>query len=261
MEDRADTIKDVAQDERKMDAKRSVLVFLLYYIVQFLTGLIAGALISVSFVIFTGHRPDEQEFEMFTRTLDPYILLASSIISALFLIYFTFHYVPRHLKDRSIYGFAVHPGNSTHLISSLLAGLLVAFVYALSITMIFPPGPETQFGPITEMVFTEGVTRIIWLVLALMVAPPVEEYLFRGILFAGFTRSFGLYPSVVLTTFIFSVIHLSEYIFYPPAMIGIVALGFLTVILRIKTRSLGPPVAAHFGYNLLIAIMLLNSVQ
>lgn len=245
--------------DNSIGAKRSLLIFFLYYIVQFLTGLIIGVIISVSFIVFTGHRPSEEQFKQFARSLDPYILLVSSVLSALFLIYFTIRYASGVIRDRSNHGFAVHPGNRYQLIMGFLYGLLTAVVYALVMSSLYPLSPDTSFGPITQMAFSDGVARYTWFLLALILAPPVEEYIFRGILFAGFTRSFGVLQSAVITTVIFLLIHVSEYLYYPPAMAGILALGILTVVLRIRTGSLGPPVAAHAGYNLFITTVLLNT--
>ncbi len=244
-----------------INAKRSVLIFFLYYIVQFLTGLIAGVIISVSFIFITGHRPDEQQFESFARSLDPYILITSSVFSAAFLYFFATAYSRGLLRNRTVYGFAFHGGTRFQIFTGFISGLLIAVIYAVAITNLFPPDPETKFGPVTEMAFSEGFSKYAWLVLALLFAPPVEEFLFRGVLFAGFTKSFGLFASALLTTLIFLIIHISEYLYYPPAMTGILALGILTVSLRIKTRALGPSVAAHLGYNLFIAIILMKSLQ
>lgn len=243
-----------------INAKRSIIIFFLYYIVQFLTGLMAGVLISVSFIFITGHRPDEQQFESFVRSLDPYILIASSVLSAAFLFFFSVNYARGLVRNRSVYGFALHKGTIFQIVTGFAAGLFVAVLYAVIITTFFPPDPETKFGPITEMALSEGFSKYAWLILALVFAPPVEEFLFRGVLFAGFTKSFGVFISAILTTLIFLLIHISEYLYYPPALTGIFALGILTVFLRIKTRALGPPIASHLGYNLFIAIILIKSL-
>ena len=248
-------------DSSGINAKRSMLIFLLYYIVQFLTGLMAGAVISLYFIIFTGNRPDEQEFELLAVKFDPFILLIASILSATFLILFTSHYWRNEISERSPEGFAVHHGSVSQLVTGFFGGLAVALVYAVVISNLFPPDPDTSFGPITELAFSEGFSKYAWLILALLIAPPVEEYIFRGIIFAGFISSFGIYTSAVFTTLLFTIIHISEYVYYPPAMAGILAIGVLTLLLRIRTRALGPPVAAHFGYNFFIALIFLNAVN
>ena len=243
-----------------MNASRSLIIFFLYYIVQFLTGLLAGVLISLFFIILTGHRPDDQQFTSFVGRLDPYILLSSTIVSAVFLLMLVKHYSSSLITDRSPAGIALYSGKKYEIFLAFLAGIVIALVYAVATNIIFPPDPGTKFGPITEMAFSNITSRIIWLIIALILAPPIEEFLFRGVLFSGFTFSFGIYVSAFLTTAIFVLVHISEYINYPPALAGILAIAVFTVIMRIRTRALGPCIAAHFGYNLFIAALLLKLI-
>jgi len=261
MEIHADTEDSVGSGiSYNMNAVKALIIFFLYYIVQFLTGLLAGVLISLFFIFVSGHRPDDQEFVSFIGRLDPYILLSSSIVSAIFLLMLVRHYSSHLIKERSVKGIALSTGKKHEIISAFLAGIVIALVYAVATNIIFPPDPNTKFGPITEMAFSNNASRTIWLIIALILAPPVEEFLFRGVLFSGFTVSFGIYVSAFLTTAIFVLVHISEYINYPPALTGILAIALFTVFMRIRTRALGPCIAAHFGYNLFIAALLMKLI-
>lgn len=250
----------IHSESRGISAKRSLFIFFLYYIVQFLTGLIVGVIISLGFILITGHRPSEEQFELFARSVDPYVLLGSSVISGLFLVYITLNYTSGLVKDRSVYGFAVHTGKMWQIVEGFAAGFITAFLYAFITNNLVPHSHENSFGPVTQMVISGGIPKYTWLILALLVAPIIEEYLFRGILFAGFARSAGTKYAVVITTGIFLIVHIAEYLYYPPAMTGILAIGLLAIYLRIKTKALGPCIAAHAGYNLFITLILFNAV-
>jgi membrane protease YdiL (CAAX protease family) len=107
-----------------------------------------------------------------------------------------------------------------------------------------------------EAVNSGGWPRHLWAVLALLVAPPVEEFLFRGVLFAGFVRSWSMASSGALVTLLFPAAHATEARGYAPAIVSIAAVGTLTLLARIHTDSLAPGVALHAAYNLVLAASL-----
>ena len=60
----------------------------------------------------------------------------------------------------------------------------------------------------------------------------------------------------VLTTFIFSLLHITEWIYFLPALIGITGLALVAVWMRLRSAAIGPSIAAHFGYNASLAVLL-----
>ena len=57
---------------------------------------------------------------------------------------------------------------------------------------------------------------------ALVVAPVLEEFLFRGILFRAMKRSFGVVPAVVISSILFGLVHQNVLSFIPLTFLGII---------------------------------------
>jgi membrane protease YdiL (CAAX protease family) len=95
----------------------------------------------------------------------------------------------------------------------------------------------------------------MFLIAALLLAPPFEEMLFRGVLYAGYRRSLGAGKAAFLTTTIFVVLHLTEALAYWPSIIAITAMALLALRMRLRSSAIGPAVALHFGYNLMMGLI------
>jgi len=127
-------------------------------------------------------------------------------------------------------------------------GVAIALLFGYAAEAIFPPGEVPQ-GPLIQAASAPGWQRIVFVVLAVLLAPLVEEFLFRGVLFTGMARSWGVWPAGIIVTVLFALLHLADIAGYWPAL-GVVALvGAAMLIVRIRTGSLWPAIAMHAGYN------------
>jgi membrane protease YdiL (CAAX protease family) len=95
-----------------------------------------------------------------------------------------------------------------------------------------------------------GWQRHLWAFLALVLAPPIEEFVFRGVLLEGLSKSIGALAAAGIVIFAFVIVHVSETLTYWPAWAAIALLAGAALFFRLKTRSLVPAIAAHVGYNL-----------
>ncbi len=93
-------------------------------------------------------------------------------------------------------------------------------------------------------------TLILNLVLAGVLAPVVEEVLFRGIIFGSLQAYFGKWTSAVLSAAIFSALHFQAYGFFPRFMLGMVL-----VYLYDKYKSLYPAIALHALNNIVATLI------
>ncbi|MEM8883904.1 MAG: type II CAAX endopeptidase family protein [Planctomycetota bacterium] len=108
-----------------------------------------------------------------------------------------------------------------------------------------------HFEWVRELMGTEiqpGVRTAIAQV-AVFVAPPIEEFLFRGLLLRGFLRTFSPGKAVVLSAFVFAVIH------NPVSFVPVFLVGLCTAALFLRSRSLWPPIALHMVYNAIISYL------
>jgi len=91
---------------------------------------------------------------------------------------------------------------------------------------------------------------ILNLVLAGVVAPLVEETLFRGVIFGSLQAYFGKWTSAVLSAAIFSALHFQAYGFLPRFMLGMVL-----VYLYNRYKSLYPSIALHSLNNIVATLI------
>jgi len=163
------------------------------------------------------------------------------------------------LRDRTPVGAAWVPGSSKDIAQGAGIGMLIAALYITVAIICERLGVHGETGPIAKMAVSHGAPRIAWLVAALILAPPFEELLFRGILYGGYRRSFSPVLSAVLTTFIFCFLHVTEFIHFLPGLLGITGLALGALWIRLRAAAIGPAVAMHFGYNAVVALTLLLS--
>jgi membrane protease YdiL (CAAX protease family) len=151
---------------------------------------------------------------------------------------------------RSALGFL--PASSGASARAALTGFALALGY-LVLGGLSPQRP-VSLGPLARAAAAGGVPRLLWAGLA-VVAPPIEEVVFRGVLFAGLSRSWGRVAAALTTTALFVALHGTEIGRYVPGWIVIGVLGVLTLRARIATGSLVPAIALHAAYNLsLVAV-------
>lgn len=116
-------------------------------------------------------------------------------------------------------------------------------------------------GPIPEQPIIKllrATTSVPAIVLAFLggalVAPAVEEVLFRGMLYLPMRKALGVRWAAVLVSLLFAVIH-----FYGWGLPQLFVLSLIFVALFERTGTLLAPIAAHVAYNAVqIALVLLG---
>ena len=81
--------------------------------------------------------------------------------------------------------------------------------------------------------------------LALVAAPLFEEFIFRGLIFGGLRRSFGVWPATLASAAVFAIVHPAI------AIAPVFVMGVCAALLYERTRSLLAPMLAHAVYNAL----------
>jgi membrane protease YdiL (CAAX protease family) len=84
----------------------------------------------------------------------------------------------------------------------------------------------------------------LWLAAVAIVAAPIfEEFIFRGLIFRGLERSFGLAVAALASAAIFAMVH-------PPiAAVPVFVMGLAAALVYWRTRMLAAPIALHAVYN------------
>jgi hypothetical protein len=156
------------------------------------------------------------------------------------------------LRSGAPAGFGVvRPALHTTL-AGIVAALLLALAFRFVAPRLVPFDPNASLGPATSAAMESSAARAIWIAFALLLAPPLEEYLFRGVLLAGLRARFSTGASVATVTLLFVLGHAFEAIAYWPAFLAIAGMGVLTAGLRVWSGSIFPGLAAHVAYNLVV---------
>jgi membrane protease YdiL (CAAX protease family) len=94
---------------------------------------------------------------------------------------------------------------------------------------------------------TPGFSRGLWIfLLAVLVAPLFEEFIFRGLIFGGLRRSMAAGPSIVASAAIFAIVH-------PPVfMLPVFVLGACAAFAYQRSNILLAPMLTHAVYNAVV---------
>lgn len=144
-------------------------------------------------------------------------------------------------------------GRPRQLVNAVLGGAALAvFILPLMTLVADRPGPPDLM---TQLAGSSNSTLRAWMISAVLLAPPIEELMFRGVLFGGLANTWNIRAAALISGTTFWLMHGPEFVHWPAA----VAIGLLTILatwLRVRTRLLGPAIAAHFGYNLVLATVI-----
>ncbi|MHB1253403.1 MAG: CPBP family glutamic-type intramembrane protease [Candidatus Humimicrobiaceae bacterium] len=132
--------------------------------------------------------------------------------------------------------------------------MLINFTYVILMTKVFKIAPPTS--KIEELVSNKNVSYIMLLVVVSIIAPICEEIFFRGFLFQGFKKRWGVPAGIIISSALFSAAHLDLYNFLP-----LLAIGWVLAYLFLKTKSLLPVIFLHAAYNLLLILILLSQFK
>jgi membrane protease YdiL (CAAX protease family) len=169
--------------------------------------------------------------------------------------------IRQQLSDTSPTGAAWVLGSFKDIAKGVGVGALTGCCYCALAMAIQRRDDGATLGPIATMAATPGLLQLLWLFLALVLAPLIEEPLFRGVLYGGYRNSFGPVRAAVLTTSIFLLLHITEMIHFLPSMLGVLGLAIAALWIRLRSSAIGPAVAVHFGYNAVLAIVVIWSTS
>jgi len=92
------------------------------------------------------------------------------------------------------------------------------------------------------------------LVLAVIV-PPFEEFYYRGFIQPALANGLNPAAAVAITSFWFAVAHSHQLVGNWVALLVVAAMGLVWSLIRATTKSLLPPLASHWCYNITIVII------
>lgn len=136
---------------------------------------------------------------------------------------------------------------------ALVAGGAVLAILVTLASAIWPPKGELPI----QQILQDRHTMILFALMAVFIAPVVEETLFRGYLYPVVARSFGVTTGIIATGTIFGLLHAGQLSggYWQIALLVIV--GILFTFVRARTRTVTASYLLHISYNSLQVIALL----
>lgn len=128
--------------------------------------------------------------------------------------------------------------------------LVTAAAFAVAAWFNLDVSPQ---GAVQMFIDAEGTGEVIsLLVMAVLLAPLLEEIIFRGIFFPALAASWGRWPAILSTSLLFGASHFHVVSF--PALTG---LGILLCLVYDRTGKLSYPIALHIVFNGLTCLVIL----
>ena len=129
------------------------------------------------------------------------------------------------------------------------AGVVLSLLITLATATMQPP----KDAPIEELLSNKNAA-LLFMAMAVLVAPLVEETVFRGYLYPLFAKSFGVAASIVLTGTLFGVLHGAQLGWSWGLVLALIAVGVTFTFVRARTDSVFASFLLHLGYNSTLAL-------
>ncbi len=167
-------------------------------------------------------------------------------------IWFFWQQMSGRLDVRRLFARSIGPFRWYHL--PLILVLLMIGTYALDtlfkygLSWLSPAYVEAAIQE--EIIDTElGVFYNVWTVLlAAVVAPVMEEFVFRGLLLQRLAIKYSMHVAIVISSFAFGVLHLESWL-------GAAVFGLVMALLYLATANLWVPIGMHVLNNLLVVAL------
>lgn len=222
-------------------------------------ALVLGAYwaIPILFGLFSGIWAESEAFATLTAG-DParrilYQLPPIFLIAALVGLSLVWWSVRQDSKKKSVWMMlALHRPVYSYWFWAFAMGLILQV--AAQLANIFWPAAEI-FTSRWMVLFSTGWIGAVWVfVLAVLLAPLVEEVLFRGLLQPVLRQRMRFASTALIVTLVFMAAHLPQIQMNLPTLAALFAGGLLLSWLRDASHSLWPAVVFHVGFNLPIML-------
>lgn len=239
-------IQIVVPERKPVKAMKAILIFIAYMFTQ----VIAGAIATIVYVMVTGK---DAAMVASVDEMDPVLLLvagtAGFVLGGPVVFALARAMEGGRTWKEAFAPFGMVKASPRAIAAGVALGVAVAAVLGFGLEAVFP-SPENAEGPLIQAASAPGWQRILFVLLAVVLAPVIEEFLFRGVIYTGMMRSWGKWPAGIVLTLSFGLLHLADVGGYWPALFMITVVGLGLLLVRLKTKSLIPAIAMHSAYNL-----------
>lgn len=104
-------------------------------------------------------------------------------------------------------------------------------------------------------IFKYKNTALLFMAMAVLIAPVVEETIFRGYLYPLMAKSFGVLPGIVVTGVLFGLMHGYQLGWTVSLVSTLIFVGVIFTLVRARTGTVFYSFLLHLGYNSTIAFI------
>ena len=230
---------------------RDLLIFVLF---------IPAALVAANIIVFVGYAVLAPTVHWTTPILklqtNPIFLLVLQLVFYVFLLAYIYFFITLYYKASFLSALKWKKLSAHNTLRFLLGGSALSLI-----VMIVPPFlAEKKSFPLEKM-FNSPASAYAIAVFAVLIAPFMEELLFRGLLFAFFEKHGGLTFAIGSTALLFAGLHIPEYWGAWDHVIMILMVGLTFSIVRGMTGSVTPSFLLHLAYNGTLMLLLFLQTQ
>ena len=114
--------------------------------------------------------------------------------------------------------------------------------------------------PIQEL-FKDRTSTALLMLMAVLVAPLIEETVFRGYLYPLFARSFGVPAGIGITGVLFGILHGAQLGWTRELVVIMSLVGMIFTYGRARTHTVLGSYLLHLGYNSMISVTMLVATR
>ena len=223
-------------------------VFLLFAFISIFV--IQGVL---AFYLAPSHQMPQKELEKYLLT-NPKFALGSMVIwyAVLFFFLYVTLSVLRGHRFWEILGWRKIQPRAGELPKNPLVYFLAGCGLSLFVAIVSSQMKTPENVPIEEW-FKQRETALLFVAMAVIVAPLVEETLFLGYFYPLLARSFGVVPGILITGLCFGVMHGAQLGWTWSLVSMLILVGIVLTLVRARTGSVLASYLMHLGYNSLIS--------
>jgi membrane protease YdiL (CAAX protease family) len=236
-----------------LGARRALVITLVYVVVQFIVGVLVGIGTGVYVLASRGRADSAAMTDVLALVMVP-TAIAGVAAAGFVALWMTRRTLPGAVHTGVLGPLGWMPSAPSEMAKAAVTGCLLSLVYLFVLVPISPPAGGQLWGPLAAPILAGGWRRLLWAVFVLLLAPPIEEFVFRGVLLRGLSNALDIRAAAIVVTLAFVVLHACQTLSYWPAWMAITLLASAAVLLRLRTRSLLPSIVVHASYNLILVI-------
>jgi membrane protease YdiL (CAAX protease family) len=187
------------------------------------------------------------------------ILVLQQLIGLVMACYFTSYllklYFPGPLRDVALAEIGLIKCSYRLYSSAALFGFFLSLFFARVLGPLFPPDKTFVPNPLMSETQTGDWIQFLTAFTVVFVGPAVEEFLYRGVLYRGFSNSWGKYSGGFFISVLFVLLHNETLIGgYWLSITALILNAIFLLALRILSGSIIPSIFMHMGMNLALVL-------